>query len=227
VGESGARPAGLAVGRSLVIPSGLVYEALRDAVAAVESVHGDGNLPHIPVALRSLGPTEGRFEVEPATGMPIRIVINSATRSRLAMLHEIGHFLDYAGIGTPNRYASNAASALKSWRRAIRSSRAVEQLNRMRETGVFEIDRPDGPPEKQPVDVSFVDYLLLYNELWARGYAQFIASRSGHPSLRADLDARRSRRHDRIYYPRFWDDQDFVSVGQATEQLFRRLGWIA
>jgi hypothetical protein len=158
--------------------------------------------------------------------MPIRNVVNSATRGRLAMLHEIGHFLDFAGIGAPNRYAPNAARALKSWRREIRSSLAVEQLNRMRETGVVEIDRPDGPPEMQPVDVSFVDYLLLYNERWARSYAQFIASRSGHPLLRADLDARRSRRHDRIYYPRFWDDQDFVSVDQATEQLFLRLEWI-
>ena len=224
--ETDLRPAGVSIGRALSIPSGLAYEPIRTVLSAVESVHGDGNLPPISVALRSLGPFEGRFVVDPATGVPLRIVIDSETRARLAMLHELGHFLDYAGIGVPNQYASHAANLLKAWRRAIRSTLAFEELDRMRENGFVELVRADGTREMVPVDVSYVEYLMHYNELWARSYAQFIAVRSGHPSLRADLDERRRRRHDRIYYPRFWDDHDFVVVDQAIERLYRRLRWI-
>lgn len=72
---------------------------------------------------------------------------------------------------------------------------------------------------------------MTAEELWARSYAQFVVTMSGLERLRASLDALRRRESGdvalgAVYFPRQWDDDDFVEIGNAIEDLFRRLGWI-
>jgi hypothetical protein len=182
VGNGGSRPAGVSIGRALSIPSGLVYDPIRTALSAVDSIHGDGNLPRVSGALRSLGPIEGRFVADPETGAPLRILINSETRAQLATLYELGHFLDYVGIGVPNQYASNTAKLLRPWRHAIHSTLAFALLHRMRDDRFVEVISTNGTPSILPVDVPYVDYLLRYNELWARSYIASSRPRRSTPA---------------------------------------------
>ena len=90
--KSRTRPAGISVGRALRIRSGFAHDLLREVVAAIDAVHGDGELPEIELTLQAIWPREGRFVVDPANGAPVAIAIDAEEPSRLAALHEIGHF---------------------------------------------------------------------------------------------------------------------------------------
>lgn len=101
------RPAGIPIGRALDIPAGIAYDDLREVVAAIDRVHGDGNLPRIPVRLTRGVADFGRFRFDPDTGQPISISINPVQPHReLALLHEIGHFLDWQSLGDGRDFGS-------------------------------------------------------------------------------------------------------------------------
>jgi hypothetical protein len=210
----------------LDVPPGLAYDPIREAIAAIDSVHGDGDLVPIRVTLRSFSQREGRFRIDPTNGTPDSIEVVTAARPRLAVLHEIGHFLDYAGIGSANRFASETSSLMRPWRDAVRNSRAFSDLALMRRTGVAPVHSPGEESQLGAVDLPYVQYLLKYNELWARSYVQFIALGSRDRLLRTDLDARRLRPDGMVYVPRSWDDEDYEPIERMVETLFRRLKWI-
>jgi hypothetical protein len=65
-----------------------------------------------------------------------------------------------------------------------------------------------------------IDHPGRLDELWARSYAQFVARRSGSSALQASLDGLRQRPSDAVYYPLQWDDDDFVEIDRAIEELF-------
>src|SRR5262249_8772682 len=164
---------------------------------------------------------------DPGTGAPVAIAIDMDEPSRLAALHEVGHFLDYAALGSSNRFASNASKRLHAWRQAVRASQAVRSLALMRERGLIEVRHRDGTQSSVPVRLSYLRYLMTYNELWARSYAQFVVVRSGHAELLAELNDRRTERLGIPYYPRYWQDVDFEPVAESIESLFRGLESIA
>jgi hypothetical protein len=220
------RPAGISVGRALRIRAGFALDLLREVVAAIDAVHGDGDLPEIEMTLQSIWPREGRLVVDPTTGAPVAIAVDKDEPSRLAALHEIGHFLDYVALGSPNRFASNSSRLLQSWRQSVRASQAVLSLALMRERGVVDVHNQGGTYDSIPVRMSYVRYLLTYNELWARSYAQFVAVRNGQSELMAELNDRRTERRGVPYYPRFWQDVDFEPIAESIESLFRRFEWI-
>jgi hypothetical protein len=82
---------------------------LTHALAALDSVHGDGMLPNILVDIHAALPGNlmASFQINQATGIPAGIVINPNSPAwGMSLLHEIGHFLDWSGFGTPGLYAS-------------------------------------------------------------------------------------------------------------------------
>lgn len=113
---------------------------------------------------------------------------------------------------------------MQQWRDAVNQSRAVQQLRFMRqnpgdhtqEIAVGGTSYQVGPNAK------YLDYLLESEELWARSYAQYIATRSGNTVMQAQVAAIRS---DTLYGSAQWDDDDFASIGGAIDDLFARLGW--
>lgn len=208
------RPSGVPISRALLIRPGIVNDDFREAVAAVNRVHGDGDLPQIAVSLvgeRDLGGSDGRFwfDLDPdgfLTPRAISIRAGSVVR-QFAFLHEIGHFLDANGMPGAG-FSSQRWSGLREWRHAIVASRAYADLAALVGT-----------------DSAVAAALLPLEELWARSYAQFVADRSGSAVLRTSLDRIR-RRPDRMYYPSQWDDDDFVPIGEAVDHAFRRLRWL-
>jgi hypothetical protein len=219
------RPNGTPLGRALLIRPGIANDDLRAAVAAIERVHGDGALPPIPVLLVSqivnaagqLSDGRFTFRIERRRKLvPIAISIRyGVAHLPFVLVHEVGHFLDACGLpGSNFSSGMRAIRHLDRWRSAVAASRAVGTLRSLAET-------------QTAGDGGRVDRLVRLDELGARSYAQFVALRSGYAALQASLDQVRQRRPDAVYHPLQWDDDDFIEIDRAIEELFWRLGWMA
>ena len=215
---------GRPVSHALEIPHGLHAAALREVVRAIDAVHGNGDLPRIPISWGPLVGRDGQFRTDRATGAPIRIVVRtSGTLRRLAALHEVGHFLDHQGIGVPGAFASVRSRLLGPWRAAVRQSRATQELIALRSSDRVAArrfsDASDDAFHRRP----FVRYLVTCHEALARCYAQLVVIRSGEPWLLEELEARRLASPG---IPQQWDDEDFAPIASEIERLLRRLRWL-
>jgi hypothetical protein len=209
----GMRPLGTPIGSALTLVAGPDLRPLSEAIATVDRVHGDGPLPTISVVRRPLLAAEAYYH-----SLRLDIVIGTnAGQPALSLLHELGHALDHWGLGRQGDFATSTGHAnLADWRRAVEGTRAWLDLRALRSR------------YPQARAQTILVYLLRYDELWARSYAQYVATRSGDPTLLAELDTRRRQRAgSRVHLPRQWDDIDFAPVADAIDDLFRRLGWIA
>ena len=188
-------------------------------LAAIDQVHGDGRLPEIPVKRTASSKYNGQYRFYPG-GAPVDIRISShGQRKELTLAHEIGHFLDNQGVNGDGRNASARDHRFDKWREAVANSKAIQSLVKM-----F-----DGPNvvEGYPVSKKHIHYLLETHEIWARSYAQYIASRSGDPVM---LEQLRSlvglKSRAKVYYAYQWDEDDFKPIQEAIDDLFIELGWI-
>ena len=221
------------VSGALAVERGPHDRPLRDALAAVDAVHADGSLPRIPIRRLSLNrKLHGHFRHR-LGGPPLDIGVHPAARyPALTAVHEIGHFLDYSGLGEPGEFASVAGDLLGPWRAAVRESAAVQRLGQLwRFTRSRAQETPaagDGaePAVKYAAEQRYIEYLLQNEEIWARSYAQFIAVKSGYPVLREQLDRLRQRPERRLYYGGQWDDDDFLPILAEIEATFQKKGWM-
>lgn len=223
-------------------PPGLVLEAIQArgavdlhdvitrALTIIDRVHTDGVLPKIPVAdsYSSSVPSAGGFVSR--EGVPVSIDINTyedfAPSAMLTFIHEIGHFLDLSALGTAGVFATLAGDvALDGWRTAVDATNATQTLRRRKGAGTVTVHTPRGPVVLAVGD-RHVEYLLGYDELWARSYAQYIAERSMDATLLAALDLTRSPAAIGQLYPAQWSAADFAPVAIAIDTLFKRLGWM-
>jgi hypothetical protein len=202
---------------------------LTDALAAIDAVHKDGQLPKIPIKRLALSRgMHGRF-LHVIGGRPLEIAVHPASRyAALTAVHEIGHFLDYAGLGDAGGFCSVSGNLLGGWRSAVRNSDAVQRLGRLWRFTANKAQeaQADGDMVKYKVEQKYIEYLLQPEELWARSYAQFIAVRSAHPALREQMDRLRDRPARRLYYGMQWDDEDFLPIMAQIEAVFRQIGWM-
>jgi hypothetical protein len=152
--------------------------------------------------------------------------------------HEIGHWLDGVmlpvGILEVNNASSREAKAVVDFWTAIYKTNATQELTKLvREGGTVKIKIPtwevvDGKPTRVeaiqdvPSDEDFVRYLSKDNETWARAYAQYVATRSSNPVLKAEL----VKAQEKIGYPQQWSDEDFTPVADAIDNLFKTMGWL-
>ena len=152
---------------------------------------------------------EGEDAVAPGL---IAVRLDVAHR-RFKTLHEIGHFLD--AFALPSRgFSSLAHPELDRWRVAVGESRAYRDL--------LDLSRAVAAEHRERL----LEALRL-DEVWARSYAQFVASRCRDPSLHAEVAAVSLGRAGEVYYPLQWKDRDFTAIEAAIVALFERLGWMA
>lgn len=201
------------------IPAGPARVAISQALDAIDAVHQiTGNPTRIPIRAFS-GPPDIRGGYRCLTdGTPVDIVVNRAGVSiALTVLHEVGHYLDDQAIGSPGTFAS-AADELPEWWAAVDASGAVGRLRELENQAPVTFTTPAGfGVVFDPDDFA---YLLEREELFARSYAQYTATRSGAPVPLSELHAAQS-----IVYPQQWPDDDFKPIGAAFDQLLERLGW--
>ncbi|MGW6455022.1 phage minor capsid protein [Streptomyces sp. NPDC055078] len=233
-GQNADRATDLVTGIDPATPTG---SAMADALAAIDRVHTipDGMRP-IPLEPEDRPGYQGAY-----TGR--RITLNPEGQApRLTAVHELGHFLDHAGLGPGGkRFFTDDAIApggvLYEWWTAVQDSEQAGMLGFLRtmENGAPLVDRvrADGTRYTVDVDHRYIDYLASAREAFGRAYAQWIALRSGVRRLLAGLEVARDPANGETVipgtglvdgYPRYWDAVDFAPIAAALDAAFRRLG---
>lgn len=241
------QPAGKAVSEAFQLPEkGKLAAPIRDAMNAIDSVHGDGTLEQIPVKITSSTTQAGGFRNfepyqirsaktggigETRAGQPIGVEISRAgTHPELTMAHETGHYLDFSGIDKPGYWASEAAakgeaSALTDWWQTVTNSPEYQQFVEMRQNPSSYTQRwtdANGDNWTAKIDRNGLNYLLDPRELFARSYAQYIAEASGNEAMGAGLNEARAAR---IVGAQQWSTENFAPIRQAFDDLMQAQGW--
>lgn len=220
-------PAGTPVSNALTIPSkGKIRAEVQETLNAIDSVHGDGALPEIPVKGVSSDNYHGAFYSSSAGPGDIRIS-TSGTHKMMTTAHETGHFIDFSGIGEANRFTSRFApyqqfeTVMDDWLNAVQNSPEWQLLEDMRlnpknHTTVGANGYTYGP------NYEYIQYVLTPEELWARSYAQYIAEESGNAAMLAELDEMRGS----SFYKTQWSTESFAPIRAAINSMFQGLGWL-
>jgi hypothetical protein len=186
------------VGRQVRIGQSAAAATIQRALLAVNRVHGDGTLPGLEVTDQAFPGAAGYYD-----RVAMQLQVNAMGEwPELTALHELGHYIDHAGLGYGGAgYGSEASSVLDGWRDAVKASQAHVNL------------------AASSADMS---YYLRGRELWARSYAQWIATRSGDPVLLGQLQR---RRENHAVADSVWSDEDFAPIAEAIDELMRKKQW--
>ena len=183
-------------------------KAVHEAIATVDSVHGDGQLSPIPFDNHVDSPDHdgcywSLYDAASSIGVSPGA---SLARTKLTTAHEIGHWLDHIGIASSTKYASEeSGGVLSEIMVALSSTRSVRALAAL--------------PQSQ-----FRDYLLRAEEQFARAYAQFIATESGDSEISGEILKIRQGLTD-LAIDQQWDADDFAPIHEAFKTAFTALGW--
>lgn len=201
-------PAGTPVSNALNVTA--KNKEIHRALALLNSVHGDGKLPTIPIDGKAGKNAYGEYQ-HSLLGKPMRIGIKKTSPwVALTTLHEAGHFLDHQGLGTPGTWASQSPQT-KDLMDALRASAAVK--------GIATKPVPNANPAKL---AAVRKYLLDDKEIFARAYSQFIAEETGDAELLKAV----ALGHNSVL-PQQWETADFAPAKAAFRALFIKKGWIA
>ncbi len=185
---------------------------------AIDSVHGDGDLPVIEIVKSRKRKSFGSYRYM-TNGRAIDIEIRSSGEHKeLTLVHEIGHFIDHQAFGSKD-FSSTHDSDFNDWRESVAKSKAIK--------GLVSLFRGPRRIDGLTVPKKHLKYLLETEELWARSYSQYIAIRSGDEFLleqtKAEIDA---RKRSPIPIMTQWDEDDFQPIADAMDRLFIKKGWL-
>lgn len=190
-----------------------------DALKSIDSVHGDGKLPVIPLYNRFIGDgVHGAFRYSPERKRAADITIKpKSSHPRLTTIHEIGHFIDYEALSPTKKLASNKLDGVMSeWWQAVKNSECYAKWNRIKSNGGL-IGLDD---EFMKIEKTFIDYAMLPEELWARSYAQYIATEASDEILKSELAKSIAEA-----LPYQWQPDDFEPIRKSIYNILKELGW--
>lgn len=190
---------------------------IRQALDLIDLVHDDGILPPIPITrLFSDTPEHITGKFREFDGKPLSIQLRDAPGQQLTLFHEVGHFIDHQALGAQGQFASISHPVLDPWRKAVRASTLHRKLSIIVAMG-NRYSRHAG-------------YLLGPQELWARSYSQWVATRllalnTGDSAARAAIQAQLA--HLQLSpMGGHWPNDDFSPIAAALDTLFKDKGWI-
>jgi hypothetical protein len=188
--EQASGPTGTPVSAAIKVQAGL--DLVAKALAEIDKVHGDGQLPTLPAV-----PARPKWRSKAAAYYAHNTELGFTAKLLKAnpfmtVWHEVGHFLDHKGFGTiGGSFATESMALATSEQRvafgklmsAIKASKSIQTLVTWNQaelpgTGLHLGDGivPAG------VNRTFVNYLLRSKEAFARAYAQYMAEASGNPA---------------------------------------------
>jgi SPP1 gp7 family putative phage head morphogenesis protein len=217
-------PRGIPVSRALKPPSkGDVAQAARRVLDIIDRLHGDGNLPEIPIKASASKARLAGYSYFTKSGESVEIAVGRHTEEKeLAIAHEIGHFLDHKGIAATGNYGSG--EAFRAFQKAVSRSKAVQDLLDFFKATHYRIKLRDGREVKQLIDRDYIRYLLREKELWARAYSQWVAVRSNDKRMLEQVRKTREDEHPGTAAS-LWADEDFEPVAQAIDDLMETMNW--
>lgn len=193
--------------------------AAQRALKVIDELHGDGVLPAIPFKVTAKGKILGGYGHNPYADTASHIELSRKGKTpELTMAHEVGHFLDHKALGGKGFATGTPGPDVDVDRvmAAIRASQAHAGLEQLKQGG------PPGLPPGM-VQVGHVEYLLEPHELWARAYAQWVATKSQDARMLAQLDTHLDP--NALYKGRQWAHADFQPVLEAFDMLMENRGW--
>jgi hypothetical protein len=195
-------------------------DQLVATMRAINSVHhlGTTELTKIPVVPELEPKANGSFwSIKGDKPLSIKIKQGGDTPG-LTMAHEVGHYLDQFIIpgGEKGRRDYKNDQLLKSWRQAVQASASVQELKRF---------ATQYRAEKNSEGIRVTKYFLRFDEIWARSYAQYIATKSGNRSLIEEVESLRVTTHGEVWKNRQWGEADFAPILKAMDDLFIAIGW--
>lgn len=191
------------VSQIVTVRSTAIRSHVEHATAAIDRVHRSAGMPAVPVKRLRKGSALGEYHLG-ARDIAIRAPADGGEYPELTTAHEIGHLLDHVELGGGYLASREGDPRLKAWRTAVDASSAVRTLQE-------HLRRPG-----QGASEYFLTYLLRAEELFARSYSQWIATRSGDKLM---LEQIREIIH-RERSPSQWDDDDFAAIAAAFDDLF-------
>jgi hypothetical protein len=208
----------------LRIPPQRSFDPVREALAAIDSVHGAGDLPLLPVRMGRGRREFGGYEYA-RDGRALALVVSRhSEHPHLTVVHEIGHFLDHQAFGIVGRFASESRRVVAVMD-AITQSSAVQVLRSREAMKQVLVQMPHGGRRIHRLSQRYVGYLLEPKECFARAYAQLIAVRSRDPRLLDELSRLQGDLLAGGVYHQQWSDDDFAPIAAALDQSLRRMGW--
>jgi hypothetical protein len=210
-----------------------LWEPILRTLEAIASVHHDGELPVIPIEISNSRKMAGYYDkIRLSDGSDqsrgVRIGLSRYTsHPEFTLCHEIAHYISHNGwMSTESAAEEWPNIEWEQWAFAVFKSNAFKDLSTMRKSGYHYVYQADGKSVEVNVSRSAIEYLLNAEELWARSYAQYIATKSQYPLLCQQLNDERSLRVGAVYYPQQWTDKDFEPILESIDRILRERGWL-
>ncbi len=206
---------------------GRLQQAFERVMKRIAAVHDDGEIDPIPVLPTDLGGnTNGAFFLPMRTGgAPLAIHINpNAPRPELTIAHEIAHLIDRQGIGIKNilaTHSTNVDSRMRAFLDTAYKTESVRKIKEIIKTGRFTLFE-----QEYIVTESLrghLYYLLAKHEIFARAYAQWVATKTGDEVMLQQIKAIREAPLDKLSQ---WHDKEFEPLAKELDNLFQSLGWL-
>jgi hypothetical protein len=222
---AGGGPAGTPVSKALThdpLHPPIIATTLAETMAVIDAVHGDGDLPTIPVRLG--GNTAGVYNYTVAPdGRKVAREIGVSPGLAMgsphwALTHEVGHLLDQQGFGGGKGWSSrhDPHPAWQAFRDAVDASPTIQHLRALH-TGKAQLP---GQGKSLLQQGKYVDYLLKPEEVFARAYTQWIAVKANHKGMLGVINKTTSGP-----IPMHWPKSEWGPIGAALDALFAAKGW--
>ncbi|MDX2110615.1 MAG: phage minor head protein [Verrucomicrobiota bacterium] len=183
-------------------------QKIHATFASIDSVHGDGTLARIPINNKVSRKSDGTYWSSPHSAGSIGVK-NAPAGMEFHLTHEVGHWLDHIAL-PGHKFSSNSNHpAISALMNAIKSTQSISLIR-----------------SNATITEKYRRYLLSPNEMFARAYAQFIATNSKNPKMLEWLNSVRDGKTNYIKESQ-WSESDFAPVQTAFLDFFIKMGWIA
>jgi len=192
--------------RDALVPDARTARVVKAVAGAIDATH------LFPVDVQLTVSIGSRSVFYP--GERTIVLAERGRHQHLSLLHELGHFIDRY-TSPPGSYSSAIARPQwRSWREAVEESEEIYRL-------VIDAQKTQHRDTRRAAL-----YNLEPDEIWARCYAQYIATVSGDVRLRRELKAfSLELSRDGDFLTRQWSDESFVPIRETMDEIFEELGW--
>lgn len=190
-----------------IITKGKDIEAeVAHALATITRVHDDGGLPALAITQTASHEHDGEYISKGLAAVGIKLS-NAAPNKAFAAVHEIGHFLDHQFLGRTQGIwnAENSSNPIYGVLKNSAPAKALQALlNERVKAG------KGGEPTKQ------LKYYVSPQEMFARAYSQWIATKSADPLIVRGWNMHKRASNFGLY----WEADEFAPIAAEIEKLF-------
>lgn len=152
-------------------------------------------------------------------------ISRKGTHQASSLAHEFGHLFDYtAGKKLSGKYMHVAKRGrpefIEFWK-AVDESKAFKELSFRNWRDIqLKPELARLPYPGQPISTKYRLYLLEESEIWARAFAQYVATESKNAVMLGEIEGLRKLNHIHMQ----WSAEDFEPIRKAIKRIIDELG---